>query len=123
MGNYAIKKLKAAKYFGLEVSVECAPGPPQSCIIDGLQVSTGCTMGKGNIRMIPASALAVTFINKDTGESVSIGLSDEFSENLKIWLSFGPDLAEIAKQIYDMKPEEMFKLISLFLINPYDSIP
>ncbi len=39
--------------FKTSVDVYSSPKPPQSCMIDGIQFSTGCTMGKGNISITP----------------------------------------------------------------------
>ena len=52
MGEYALEKIKARPHFGLEVKVWGAKNKPKSCLIDGLQLSTGCTYGKGNITKI-----------------------------------------------------------------------
>ncbi|MCX5710376.1 MAG: formylmethanofuran dehydrogenase subunit E family protein, partial [Candidatus Omnitrophica bacterium] len=49
-GEMALRKLGCKKYFGLEVKVFGALKKPKSCFIDGLQLSTGATYGKGNIQ-------------------------------------------------------------------------
>lgn len=47
---------------GTKARVAVEPKPPRSCLVDGLQFTTGCTMGKGNIRMAPeADSISVTF--------------------------------------------------------------
>ncbi len=51
MGLLALDLLEVKGYFDLSVEVELEYRPPMSCLIDGLQISTGCTMGKGNIRV------------------------------------------------------------------------
>ncbi|MDF2955615.1 MAG: Formylmethanofuran dehydrogenase subunit E [Candidatus Alkanophagales archaeon MCA70_species_2] len=50
MGLFALERLGAAKY-ELSVVVETDSKPPASCIIDGIQVSTGCTVGRGNLKV------------------------------------------------------------------------
>jgi formylmethanofuran dehydrogenase subunit E len=42
-GEAALKKLKAKKYFGIEMKVWGANKKPKSCLVDGLQLSTGAT--------------------------------------------------------------------------------
>ena len=37
-------------YKGLSAVVMSRPDPPMLCVVDGVQFSSGCTMGKGNIR-------------------------------------------------------------------------
>ncbi|RJS90198.1 hypothetical protein DRO56_02065 [Candidatus Bathyarchaeota archaeon] len=52
MGQLALRLLDARGYFDLRCVVKVRWSPPQSCIIDGIQFSTGCTMGKRNIEII-----------------------------------------------------------------------
>jgi formylmethanofuran dehydrogenase subunit E len=47
-GAYARKEL-AASPFDLRARVFCPAGTPYTCFVDGVQFSSGCTMGKGNI--------------------------------------------------------------------------
>ena len=49
-GLLALERLGAAKY-ELSAVVETESKPPASCIIDGIQVSTGCTLGRANLRV------------------------------------------------------------------------
>ena len=58
-GALGLKKTGAKKYFGLEVKVYGANIKPKSCLIDGLQLSTGATYGKGNIRKYASSSLKI----------------------------------------------------------------
>jgi formylmethanofuran dehydrogenase subunit E len=48
-------KLKAVSFTGTT--------PPLSCIVDGVQFSSSCTMGKGNITIIEAGDAKVQFID------------------------------------------------------------
>ena len=57
----AIGKRRFGHYKGLRALVEARPEPPMRCVLDGIQFSSGCTMGKGNIALEPASEPAVTF--------------------------------------------------------------
>jgi len=45
-----IGKRALGHYKGLTAVVRSRPEPPMLCVIDGVQFSSGCTMGKGNIR-------------------------------------------------------------------------
>ena len=51
MGLLALEILGVKGYFDLSTEVELEYRTPMSCLIDGLQVSTGCTLGKGNIKV------------------------------------------------------------------------
>lgn len=54
MGVLALRELGAPKYFGIRVESYAGDLPPVSCMNDGLQLATGCTFGKGNIRNVGA---------------------------------------------------------------------
>ena len=66
MGQVALKKIKAKKYFGINVSVGGVNCKPKSCLIDGLQLATGATFGKGNIRKAGGITIEVVITNIKT---------------------------------------------------------
>ncbi|NSW55541.1 MAG: formylmethanofuran dehydrogenase [Armatimonadetes bacterium] len=74
MGKYAVARLKADPHFGVEADVFCPDAPPPSCAIDGIQFSTGCTMGKRNIRHHVAEGVAARFVNRKSGETICVRL-------------------------------------------------
>lgn len=82
-GEYGLKKIKAKKYFGLEIKVWGADKKPKSCLIDGLQLSTGATYGKDNIRKFPGSLIRMGFYNccehKKIGLKLKKGLIDKLA--------------------------------------------
>ena len=43
-----------------------------TCFADGVQVTTGCTFGKGNIRSLGYGKFALTLIDNKTGRSVRV---------------------------------------------------
>ncbi len=45
--------------------VKTGTKPPMSCIIDGIQYISGCTLGKGNIEIIDSQKPEATFIMND----------------------------------------------------------
>lgn len=49
MGLLALRTLDSPGWFDLNCRAWIKLSPPDSCVIDGLQSSTGCTMGKQNI--------------------------------------------------------------------------
>jgi len=51
MGMVAVEMLKPKGLHELSATVWTETSPPQSCILDGIQVSSSCTLGKGNIRV------------------------------------------------------------------------
>lgn len=65
MGSLASKLLGLRGYSGLRAIVETGNEPPLSCIVDGVQVATGCTLGRGNIEVVKNDGAKVTFLKED----------------------------------------------------------
>ena len=65
-GAYARRKL-AASPFELSARVFCPAGTPYTCFVDGVQFSSGCTMGKGNISHHRADGCRVEFTRTEDG--------------------------------------------------------
>ena len=82
IGEYGLKKIKAQKYFGLEIKVSGLGKKPHSCLVDGLQLSTGCTLGKGNIHLNGAKKIKIVFINRTNQKSISLSLKKGLLKNL-----------------------------------------
>jgi len=72
-GMCARRAVGAEGYFDLEVTVE-GPlvKPPQSCFLDGVQVSTGATWGKRNLKWIEANQIVVRVTNIRTGKVAEV---------------------------------------------------
>lgn len=111
MGEYAVTQYNIPRYFGLTVSVECPAKPPHSCLIDGLMVGTGATMGKRNIILTDADAIRVRIQNDDTGEHAVFTIKPEVIEQLKQW--------EISAVPVDKRGRDTFKKTAedLFIIE------
>ena len=48
-------------YFETTAVITTDPSPPNSCFVDGIQFTTGCTMGKGNIKLRRGKGVSVLF--------------------------------------------------------------
>ncbi len=86
LGVLALVRLKARKHFGIRVIVHCPPQPPASCLVDGLQVSTGATYGKRNIELHPADDIVVHFVNTDTNDQLTVQVPATARERMAAWL-------------------------------------
>lgn len=107
MGGYALKKLKAGVHFGLEVKAWGVKFKPRSCLVDGLQLSTGCTYGKGNIQKYDGKVIRVNFLNRDTKKSLHLLLKDEIIKKLKPSATHKSS-ERLARKLYRLKPERIF---------------
>jgi len=83
MGDFAIRRLKAKKYFGIDVKVWGVDKKPKSCLIDGLQLSTGATYGKGNIQKLNGSEIKMEFYNRTNHKKIILKFKQELMQKLK----------------------------------------
>ncbi|MDM7939941.1 MAG: formylmethanofuran dehydrogenase subunit E family protein [Methanothrix sp.] len=60
MGRYA-KKNFCTDPFQMSAVVYCAGTPPESCMADGIQIGSGCTLGKRNIEIIASKEIRCIF--------------------------------------------------------------
>ena len=64
MGRFA-RKFLGKNPFGLRAEVFTGSTPPISCLVDGIQVGSGCTLGKGNVSIKEGGIAQVHFITDD----------------------------------------------------------
>ncbi len=74
------------------------PSPPNSCFVDGVQFVTGCTMGKGNIKLRRGKNTSVLF--QKEGRKLRLKLKHKVLESIK-----------------EVSSEEESKKLSLKLLN------
>jgi formylmethanofuran dehydrogenase subunit E len=110
MGQVANERLGRAP-MDMKAVVWVEGRPPRSCVVDGIQYATGCTLGKGTITIeTDASKVAARFTSK-TG-TVLVSLTDlvlgEIEDDLK-----GAEekaIIDYAFKIMDTASEEMFEV-------------
>ena len=107
MGEYAVKTLKARKYFGLEVKVWGAGKRPRSCLIDGLQLSTGATYGKGNIAKYNGNKVKVNFSGVNLPRAITCGLTREIEVILNQTKEHAAN-EQLARRLYCRDPRRIF---------------
>jgi formylmethanofuran dehydrogenase subunit E len=116
LGAYLVLGLKAGLYaneilgkndFEMHACVETEPFPPRSCFVDGIQVSTGCTMGKRNIELIDGASLSVRFSRGDRQLTLRVKpvLLEEFRS-----ITSKNDSKEIALSLIDRPIEDLFDM-------------
>lgn len=108
-GEFAIKKLGCTKYFGLEVKVFGAQEKPKSCLIDGLQLSTGATFGKGNIFKFPGKQIRIEIAHLKKKAKIVLFLLRPVEDLLSLNKSYR-DCELLAKKFYKMAPARIFAL-------------
>jgi len=103
MGLLALRELRSPGHGDLEVTVETGTTPPLSCLIDGIQVATGCTLGKGNIYVRDGHRPRATFTAKD-GWRLMIELNLELAERFA-----QGDPGTLAEEALSLSEEELFR--------------
>ncbi|KXB05144.1 hypothetical protein AKJ50_01730 [candidate division MSBL1 archaeon SCGC-AAA382A13] len=92
--------------FEKKAVVETGIGPPLSCIVDGVQFSSGCTLGKGNLEIKDKGEPKVIFSAEE--KSVSITLRE------KTWKKIDnvedEILEQVSREIFDASSNELFHI-------------
>jgi formylmethanofuran dehydrogenase subunit E len=85
MGAAAKKALNVsdAECALLRAEVAVPLHPPFSCLLDGIQVSTTCTIGNQRLRVENSETVKATFTRQKDAKKVKITLTQHFSEQLE----------------------------------------
>lgn len=110
-GDLAIKKLKGRKYFGLVVKVWGATQKPKSCLVDGLQLSTGATYGKGNIKKMNTDGNKIRILVKSSqgNKKIIITLKEDVIQKLAA-LKDHRNSEQFARGLNKSEPLKIFNL-------------
>jgi formylmethanofuran dehydrogenase subunit E len=81
MGLTALEILDTSGWFGIKCRVFLHWAPPDSCVIDGIQTSTGCTMGKHNIEVEERDGVSAEFYS--TEKKVAVTLRDDVLSRIR----------------------------------------
>lgn len=73
MGMAGVHAIEAKGYFDVEVTCEGPfAKPPGSCFLDGVQVTTGATLGKRAINAVEAEKIVLRIRNTKTGKTAEV---------------------------------------------------
>lgn len=113
MGLLAKRTLKSNGFGDLSVTVNTGNKPPLSCVVDGIQVATGCTLGKGNITVTNLSELSAVFHAKH--KAIRVKMKTEVFQSLKgELLDGGPEkMEEAARKISSIRDAKLFSIEEL----------
>ena len=102
MGLLAKNKLDATP-FEIKAEIHTERKTPRSCILDGIQFTSGCTLGKGNIDVIESDEIFGIFFK---GESkFVIRIRKDILDTLKNI----SDMEEYAMILFEKRDEELFE--------------
>jgi len=112
MGLVALERLDAHGWFDLRCLAKLRWAPPDSCVLDGIQISSGCTMGKHNVYVEEQDGIAAEFAK---GERVlEIRLRQEVLDRIcRVLASKDADCAKsLVSELIEAPEAEIF-MVSL----------
>jgi len=101
------KELLQGDPFSLSAEIHTSTSPPRSCMVDGIQFSSGCTLGKGNIIIKEDSNLFGIF-TRDS-RSITIKVRPDIADSLTS-LSH-EHLEESAQSLFSNENEDLFEVV------------
>ena len=107
MGKIAIEKL-GKNPFSKKAQVWTGEKPPMSCVIDGIQMSSGCTIGKGNLTISSGKLPKVLFSNND-GKQVEILLRESIKNDIDITVN-DQNIIAYSEKLYQKTDNELFEI-------------
>ena len=102
MGLVALDKLNSTGHKDLSVVSYSGKQPPFSCLNDGVQISTGCTLGKGNITVRDKGQARIIFEKEKN--KLEISLKDFILDKIEY-----KDIDSYSKELMDIPEEELFE--------------
>jgi formylmethanofuran dehydrogenase subunit E len=94
--------------FSKKAKVYTGTIPPISCMIDGIQMSSGCTLGKGNIQVLCENTPRVLFSNKKN-DKIEILLREEIQRDIDTNVT-QENMKEYSKNLFRKPDEELFSI-------------
>ena len=83
--------------------------PPVSCIIDGIQMSSGCTLGKGNISVNSADGIPKACFTDNDGKQVEIMLKASIKQEIDTTVT-EDNIVRFSEQLYQRSNQELFEI-------------
>lgn len=111
MGSLAkrILNANASECSKLRVSARLPLSTPFSCVIDGIQATTQCTVGNQQLRIEKSKAtIVVYFEQQNLAKALKICVNPEIVKELTNRYSEGASNEELAREIASMPENELF---------------
>lgn len=108
MGLIANKKLGSDPFLKKAV-VFTGSTPPLSCIVDGIQMSSGCTYGKGNIKVENKGIAKADFFTNEGGK-IQILLKKELKNEIDTTV-VKENMVSYSEEMFKKSDEELFDII------------
>ncbi len=107
MGRIANEKL-GKDPFSKKAHVWTSDIPPMSCVIDGIQMSSGCTVGKGNLTLLSGNIPKVRFSTND-GKKIEIYLRESVKNEIDSTVT-EQNIVSYSEKLYQKSDQELFEI-------------
>ncbi len=107
MGQLANERL-GDDPFGKSARVLTGTKPPISCLVDGVQLSSGCTLGKGNIEVEDKGLPQVIFTEKEGG-CLILTVKSDIHEKIEKEMT-RENAEKMAECLLDIPDDELFEI-------------
>jgi formylmethanofuran dehydrogenase subunit E len=94
----------------LRANAQVPLSPPFSCLLDGIQVSTTCTVGNQRLTIQNSNAISVTFSRTGTAKTARITLKPELTETLRQGLAENSLTEEFAMTIASTPENQLLNI-------------
>jgi hypothetical protein len=106
MGRRALTEL-GADPFSMKAQVCCSGVTPQSCLADGVQLGSGCTLGKGNIELIRSDTISCNFSTDNKSLTmIPLPLQTLNQDDIDYELT----IERYAESLYNLPDEQLFRV-------------
>jgi formylmethanofuran dehydrogenase subunit E len=113
MGNTAerILNTNAMQHKKLEATVKIPLLTPFSCVLDGIQVTTHCTVGNQKLRIENSQKeIAACFELQNSDRKLKVSVNPKIVEELMNEISEGASNEELAQKIASMPENQLFTI-------------
>jgi len=107
MGRIANEKLGADPFLKTAI-VWTHIAPPMSCVIDGIQISSGCTTGKGNLTVLSGNIPKACF-SDNNGKKIEILLRGSVKNEIDKMVT-EQNIVSYSEQLYLKSDQELFEI-------------
>lgn len=115
LGGWLLHRLGCGKYFGAHLTVTGPGTTPYTCLLDGLQMSTGYTLGKGNL-VLKATAdhaedtlFQIEAITEQGGEVVCVIIPSAVARLFHEWMEQELNEEQIFELTLSWPPAELWQ--------------
>lgn len=117
MEKLSVKRSGGTQLYGI---VEIGEDHGGMCFGDGVQYTTGCTFGKGNIRKAPLGKLGFTLIEKDSNKAVRVVFTSKLQKQISESAFMQQRSAGIAPD--EISSEDQMELVNLVWNAPKEEV-